>query len=196
MDERRPALRLLENLARVFDSANVIGIADAQNVPAVSEKARGYIFSERDVRVPFDADVIVVVDPAEIIETEMTGEGGSFRSNAFHHAAVTGDGVDVVVEDFKTWFVISVGEPFLGDGHADARRDALSERASRGFHSRHPMIFRVAGRFAVELAKSANIVQRDRGLSEIFIVGVHRLDAGEVKNRPEQHGSVAIREDE
>src|SRR5438067_2628307 len=108
-DERRPALRLLENFERVFDSANVIGIADAQNVPAVSEKARGYIFGERDVRVPFDADVIVVVDPAEIIEIEMTGERGSFRSNAFHHATVTGDSVDVVVEHFKTWFVVSVG---------------------------------------------------------------------------------------
>src|SRR5207302_11069616 len=82
------------------------------------------------------------------------------------------------------------------DGHADARRDTLSEWAGGGFHSRHPMIFRVAGRFAVELAKPANIVQRDRWLSEIFIVGVHRLDAGEVKNGPEQHGSVAIREDE
>src|SRR5207248_8530797 len=128
----------------------------------------------------------------EIIEIEMTGERGSFRSNAFHHATVTGDSVDVVVEHFKTWFVVSVGEPFLSDGHADTGRDALSKRTSSGFHSRHPMIFRVAGRFAVELAKSANIVQRDRWLSEIFIVGVHRLDAGEVKNRPEQHGSVAI----
>ena len=141
-------------------------------------------------------DVIVVVDPAEIIETEMTGERGSFGSNAFHHATVTADGVDVVIEDFKTWSVVSVGEPFLGDGHADAGRDTLSERAGGGFHSRHPMIFRVAGRFAVELAKPANIVQRDRGLPEIFIVGVHRLDAGEVKDGPEQHRSVAIREDE
>jgi hypothetical protein len=34
------------------------------------------------------------------------------------------------------------------------------------------------------------------GLSEFFIVGVHRLNAGKVKNGPDQHGSVAIREDE
>jgi hypothetical protein len=54
------------------------------------------------------------------------------------------------------------------------------------------MIFRVAGRFAVELAKPANVVQRDRGLSEIFIVGVHRLDAGEVKDGPEQHGGMTV----
>ena len=163
-DEGRPALRLSENFERLFDAVNVIGIADAQHVPAVSEKARGHVFGECDVRVPFDGDVIVVPNPAEIIETEMTGERGSFGSNAFHHATVTADGVDVVIEDFKTWFVVSVGEPFLGDGHAHAGRDTLSERACGGFDSRHPMIFRVAGRFAVELAKPANIVQRDRGL--------------------------------
>ena len=40
---------------RLFDSVNVIGIADAQNVPAVGEKTRGHVFGERDVRVPFDA---------------------------------------------------------------------------------------------------------------------------------------------
>src|SRR6478752_4049478 len=191
-DERGPAFRLLEYRERLFDSANVIGVANAQNVPAVSEKARGHVFGECDVRVPFDADVIVVPDPAEIIQTEMTGERGSFGSNAFHHATVTADGVDVVLENLKTWFVVSVGEPFLGDAHADAGRDTLSERAGGGFHSRHPMIFRVAGRFAIELTKPANIVQRDRWLSKIFIVGVYRLDAGEVKDGPEQRGSVAI----
>src|SRR5882724_13404025 len=96
-DERGPAFRLLENFERLFDSTNVIGIADAKAVPAVSEKTRGHVFGERNVRVPFDADVIVVVDPAEIIETEMTGERGSFGSHALHHATVTCDGVDVVV---------------------------------------------------------------------------------------------------
>src|SRR6476660_5126874 len=134
-NERGPAFRLLENREGLFDSVNLIGIADAQDVPAVGEKTRGHVFGERDVRVPFDADVVVVPDPAEIIQTEMTGERGSFGSNAFHHATVTANGVDVVVEDFETWFVVSVGDPFLGDGHADARRDTLSERAGGGFHS-------------------------------------------------------------
>src|SRR4030095_11873351 len=195
-NERGPAFRQLEYRERLFDSGNVIGIADSNNVPAVGEKARGHVFGECDVRVPFDADVIVVPNPAEIIQTEMTGERGSFGSNAFHHATVTADGVDVVVEDFKTWFVVWWGEPFLGNGHANAGRDTLSERAGGGFHSRDPMIFRMAWRFAVELPKPANIGQADRWMSDVFIGGVHRLDAGKVKSRPEQHGSVAIRKDE
>src|SRR5262249_56956074 len=125
-DECRPAFRLLENFERLFDSANVIGIANAQNVPAVSEKTRGHVFSECYIRVPFDADVVVVPDPAEIIEAEMSGERGGFGSNTFHHATVPADGVDVVAEYFKTGFVVSVGDPFLSDGHADAGCDTLS----------------------------------------------------------------------
>src|SRR4029079_6274290 len=191
-DERGPAFRLLEYRERLFDSVNVIGIADAPDVPAVSEKARGHVFGECNIRVPFDADVIVVPDPAEIIQTEVTGERGSFGSNAFHHAPVTANGVDVVVENLKTWFVVSVGAPFLGDWHAQAGRHTFSERAGGGFHSRHPMIFRVTGRFAVELAKPANIVQRDGWVSEIFILAVHRLDAGEVKNGPKKHGGMTV----
>src|SRR5207237_3301546 len=115
-----------------------------------------------------------------------------FGSNTFHHTTVTADSVDVVVEDFKARFVVSVGEPFLGDGHADAGCDTLSERASGGFHSRHPMIFRMAGRFAVELAKPANIVQRDGWWSEIFLIGAHRFDAGQGSNDGRQHGCVPV----
>src|SRR6266850_6110236 len=93
-DERGAAFGLLEYHERLFDSVNVIGIADAQDVPTVGEKARGHIFGECDIRVPFDADVVVVPDLAEVIQTQMTGERGSFGSNAFHHATVTADGVD------------------------------------------------------------------------------------------------------
>src|SRR4029453_46878 len=91
---------------------------------------------------------------------------------------------------------LSFSEPFLGDGHADAGCDTLSERTGSSFHSRYPMIFGMAGCFTVELAKPADVVQRDRWLSEFFIIGVHRLDAGEVKNGPDQHGSVTIGKDE
>ena len=32
------------------------------------------VFGERDARVAFDGDVIVVVNPAEVIEPQMSGE--------------------------------------------------------------------------------------------------------------------------
>ena len=65
----------------------------------------------------------------------MAGQRGRFGGDAFHHAAVAADGVNIVVEDFEPGLVVTAGEPFLGDGHADARGDSLSERAGGGFNA-------------------------------------------------------------
>ena len=46
----------------MLDAVNVVGIASAQDVPAVREKPCGHIFGEGEVGVPFDGDVIVVPD--------------------------------------------------------------------------------------------------------------------------------------
>src|ERR1700733_6013397 len=52
----------------------------------------------------------------------------------------------------------------------------------------------MAGCFAIELAKAADIVKRDRGLAQRFIVGIYRLGAAQMERRPEQHGRMAVRQ--
>ena len=95
---------------------------------------------------------------------QVTGQRRGFRADAFHQAAISADGVDVVVEDVEAGLVKPVGQPLLADGHAHAGGDALSERASRGFDARDQVVFRMPGRFAADLAEAANILKRDRGL--------------------------------
>src|ERR1700687_1502370 len=56
------------------------------------------------------------------------------------------------------------------------------------------MVFRVAGSLAVELAEVADIVERDGGLAQRFIVGIDGLDAAEMEGGPEQHGGMAVRQ--
>src|SRR6266851_9769448 len=56
------------------------------------------------------------------------------------------------------------------------------------------MILRVPGRFAVELAKAADIVECDRGLPYRFILSVHRLNASKMERGPKQHGRMAVRQ--
>ena len=73
-DQRRPALGLAEDFQRILDPFEVIGIADPQDIPSIGEEARGDIFGEGELRVALDGDVVVVVDPAEIVEAEMAGE--------------------------------------------------------------------------------------------------------------------------
>src|SRR2546429_4468 len=69
-----PALRLAEDLESVLDAIDVVGIADPQNVPSVAQEPGGYVLREGDARVAFDGDVIVVVDPAEIVQAQVSGE--------------------------------------------------------------------------------------------------------------------------
>jgi len=57
----------------LLDAIDVVGIADSQDIPSVCQKPGRYILSEGDARVAFDGDVIVVVDPAEIVESQMSG---------------------------------------------------------------------------------------------------------------------------
>src|SRR5262249_21241097 len=154
-EEGGPTLRVLEGFQGVLDAIDVVGVAYAEDVPAVAEEAGRDVLGEGDPGVAFDGDVVVVVDPAEVIEAEVAGQRGGFGGNAFHHAAVAADGVDAVVKDREVRAVIAIGEPFLGDGHADAVGDALAERAAGGFDAGDPVILGVAGRLAVELAETA-----------------------------------------
>jgi hypothetical protein len=76
--------------------------------------------------------VIVVVDPAQIVEGEMAGERGRLRTDAFHQAAIAADGIDVIVEEIETWLVVTAGEPFAG---SFGRPCLLSRCSLSGFGS-------------------------------------------------------------
>src|SRR5215469_336149 len=68
------ALRLAENFQGVLDAFEVIRIADTQDVPAVPEESRLHVLSKRETRAAFDRNVIVIVDPAEVVEAEVSGQ--------------------------------------------------------------------------------------------------------------------------
>jgi hypothetical protein len=149
-----------------------------------------------DARVAFDGDVVVVVDPAEVIEREMARQRRRFRSHALHHAAVAAHRVDVVAEDLEVGTIVAVGEPCLGNGHAYAGGDALPERPGRGLDPRNEMVLGMTRSLAAELAEVTDVVERHRGLPEPFVGGVHGAGAGEVEHRPQQHRGVAVGEHE
>ena len=67
----------------------------------------------------------------------------------------------------------------LGQRHADGVRQALAERAGGGFHTRSHIDFRVAGGFAVQLAKVFQFFHRQRVTRQ-------------VQQRVNQHRAVAV----
>ena len=186
-DERGPAFLFAEYLEGVLDAVDVIRVADPQDVPPITDEAGFDILREGDFRAPLDGDVVVVVDPAEVVETKVAGQRGSLRADALHHVSIATNGVNVVIENLEAGPVETVGEPFLADRHTYAGCDALAERAGGGFDARNPVVFGMTGRLAAQLAEVADIVEAYRGASQNLVVRIHCLRLRQVKDRPEQH---------
>ena len=51
-DQRRPAGRLLERRERALEHLQIVGVADARDVPAVADEARGHVLAERERVLP------------------------------------------------------------------------------------------------------------------------------------------------
>src|SRR5215469_1990535 len=73
-NECRTALRFPKDIERVFDATEVVCIANAQDVPAVPEESCLHVLRECEARAALDRDVIILVDPAEIVEAEVSGQ--------------------------------------------------------------------------------------------------------------------------
>jgi hypothetical protein len=100
-DQGGAVVGLVEDAEGAFEHFEVVGVADTGDVPAVGDEAGGDVVAEREGGLAFDGDAIVVVDPAEVVELEVTGEAGGLGGCAFHHATVAADRVDVVVEHLE-----------------------------------------------------------------------------------------------
>ena len=195
-DEGRPALGPGRGLVRTIEHLEIVGIAHPADVPAVGDEARGHVLAEGEVGMPLDRDLVVVVDPDEIVELEVAGEGGRFVGDALHHAAVAGEGVDAMREQLEARLVVARGQPLRCDGHAHAGRDALTERPRGRLDARGPAVLRMAGAAAVELPEAFDVVEGHGQLAERFVFRVDGLDFGEVQERIEQHRCVAHGQDE
>src|SRR5712691_11155183 len=107
-DEGRAPLGVAKDVQGVLDAVDVIGVAHAQNVPPVTQEPRRDVLGKGDARVAFDRDVVVVVDPAEVVQAEMARQRRRFRPDAFHHAAITANGINVVAEDLEAGPIVAV----------------------------------------------------------------------------------------
>ena len=94
-DESGSVVGLLERGERLGQRLQVIGIGYLGDAPAVGFEARSDILGECEGGRPVDADLVVVVDPAEVAELEVAGQRGRLGGDPLHHASDAGQGVDV-----------------------------------------------------------------------------------------------------
>src|SRR5262249_16070578 len=127
----------------------------------------------------------------------MSGEGGGFVRDAFHHASISAQSVDVEVEQIlKFWSVITGSQPLTGNSHIDTGRDTLAERSRSGLDTRCPTIFWMSGAAAIQLAECFDGVERNRYFAKSFIVFAHRSDLRQMQQGIKQHRRMSDREHE
>ena len=78
----------------------------------------------------------------------MAGQRNRFVADALHQAAVAGDHVSEMIDEFVA--EASVQQP-LGERHADRGRQALPQRPGRRLDARRVAIFGMAGRLRAPL---------------------------------------------
>ncbi len=195
-DQRRTVGLLLGRLERAVEHGEVVRVSHAGHVPAVRDEAGGYVLAEGQLGVAFDRDAVVVVDPDEVVELEVAGQGGGLTGDAFHHAAVSAQRVDVEVEHLEVGTVELRGHPLARHGHADAGGHALPEGPGGGLDAGRPAVLGMARAPAVELPEPLDVLERHREVAEGLVLRVHGLDAREVQHRVEQHGGVPHRQHE
>src|SRR6266481_2966658 len=81
-EEGGAALRLAKHLQGMLDPINIVSVADPQNVPSVTQEPGRDVLGEGDSRVSFDGDVVVVVDPAEVVQAKVARQRRRLRSDA------------------------------------------------------------------------------------------------------------------
>ena len=170
----------------------VVGVGHLDHVPAVGQEAGGDVLREGDVGVTLDRHPVGVVDPAQVGQLLVAREGGRLRGDALHHAAVTGQRVDVEVEQRVAVPVVAGGQPLAGQRHADRRGDSLAERAGGRLHPARPPVLRVARAAGAQLAEGLDVVERDGRPAEHLVVGIDRAHPAQVQERPQQRGRVPL----
>jgi hypothetical protein len=78
-----------------------------------------------------------------------------------------------MIDDLEVRPVVARRQVRLGDRHADAVAEALSERSGGGFHAGSHAAFGVAGSAALPLAKPLDLVERHSVAGEME----HAVDA-------------------
>ena len=142
-----------------FNAVTVVHVA-GEHLPAIGCIARGDVFLHGHVGGTVDTNAVLIVEHDELAELEGSCEARGFRRNALHEAAFTDKRVGVVINRGKIRRVELRREHGLGNGHADRRRNTLTERAGRHFHAGGVPVLGVSGTGGSDLTEIPDIVER------------------------------------
>ena len=73
-DQRGSIGRSLERVERTLEHREIVGVPDTRDIPSVPDEASGDVIAVAQRGVAFDGDVIVVVDPAQVGQLQVSGQ--------------------------------------------------------------------------------------------------------------------------
>lgn len=100
----------------------------ANNVPAVSFETHCGVVGEPAFNVTIDRDTVVIVERNQFTQLQRTRQRANFVGDAFHHAAVTHEGVGVVVDNVVARTVKLRRQRFFCNRHTDCVGNTLTQR--------------------------------------------------------------------
>ncbi len=119
-------------------------------MPPVGGESFSGVVAKRQLGDAVDGDVIVVVEDRQSVEAERAGERRRFVADPFFKTAIAREDPGAMVDEA---FAVVTAQDLLGDSHADAVGDTLSEWSGRDFDGRGHAAFGVARGLRVDLAK-------------------------------------------
>ena len=181
-DQRRP---VLDRLGLGYGSINRGNIhpVDMLHMPSIGRESRAHIFGEGNVGAGREGDLIGVVDHDQSPEPKLTRYRGGFGRDAFHHVAVAGHHIRMVIHHVVAGPIECGGQPALRDCQSHRVPNTLTERTGGNFHPGHDAILGMARSAAPPLAEVLDVVHG-------------KVVAGEEQHAVDQHARVSGRQDE
>ena len=145
---------------RFFHQVQVIAVRNGQHLPAIGLEPQTDIFGERNLRISFDGDMVVVIQINQFSEAERRRQRRCFGADTFHQVPVGYQSVRIVIDNRQSRFVIYGCQMFFRQGHPDSHGKALSQWSRSGFHTRCHAIFRMTRSHGFPLAKFFDFTDR------------------------------------
>ena len=108
-----------------------------------------------------NGNMVIVPDPAKIVQLQVTSQRGSFGLDTLLEASISGHGVDIEIKHVKARLVVGGTQPLAGNRHAHGSGKTISKRSSGGLDTGGPMVFGVTGATRMKLTEGFEVLDAD-----------------------------------
>ncbi len=158
-DQRRPRRFVTGRVDGVGQGRQIVTpVANILDVPAITAKPLPHVIRIRQGGIPFDTDMVIIIDKDQLAQPQMPGQRGGFVRRALHKVAVAAEHIGIMIHHRMTRPVERRGQVRLGHRHAHCVHHSLPQWPSGHLNPRREAIFRMPRRFAPPLPKILDVL--------------------------------------